>query len=354
MGKFLELPLIEYPYKIITLAGNFTDMEKYKYVDRLAQYIIIAASIAIITTISFYFMDVIIYILVAMVISLIGKPIVDLLEKIDIKGKKLPSWLNSILSIIIVIGTFLFIITQIFPIVGGIVTDISMANIENLAHSASAPLSEMNNFFHEMIPSLRADFRVEKEVLGWIQKTFDISILSSLVNSIAGFLVSFGIGLFSTVFISFFFLKDANLFSKMVSALVPERHEKDTKAAIGDIQTLLSRYFLGIVIEVLGVALLNFLGLLLIARMGFNASIGIAFITALLNIIPYLGPMLGIVLGTILSLTLKYICITSLGLDVSFLIFSVIIIAILWGTQLVDNFLFQPVIYSNSIKANAL
>lgn len=329
-------------------------MDRYKNVDRLAKYLLVAASIAIAAVIFVYFKNVIIYILLAMVISLIGKPIMELFEKVNIKGWKLPLWLSPIIAIIIIIGGFLFIITQIFPIVWGIANDISMANIENLAHSASVPLTKFNHFLQNMIPNLENDFRIERAGLDWVQNTFDISIVSSLVNSIAGFLVSFGVGLFSAVFISFFFLKDSTLFAKMISALVPEKHEKDTVSAIGDIHHLLSRYFVGIVIEVLGVALLNFLGLLLIARMGFNASIGIAFITALLNIIPYLGPLIGIALGTILSLILKYICITSLGLDVSFLLFTVIIIAILWGTQLVDNFLFQPIIYSNSIKANAL
>ncbi|MDE5732291.1 MAG: AI-2E family transporter, partial [Bacteroidales bacterium] len=120
---------------------------------------------------------------------------------------------------------------------------------------------------------------------------------------------------------------------------------------IGD---LLSRYFSGILIEILGVALINFMGLLLIARLGFNASIGIAFLTGIFNIIPYVGPLLGGVIGTTLALVLKYSSTVPIGIDVSFLTFTIILIAIFCFTQLVDNFLYQPVIYSASIKSKPL
>ena len=107
-------------------------------------------------------------------------------------------------------------------------------------------------------------------------------------------------------------------------------------------------------IEVAGVALINFLGLFLVARLGINAALGIAFLTGIFNIIPYVGPLLGGALGTVLGLILKYSSATPVGLDVNFWIFTTILIAIFCVTQLVDNFLYQPLIYSTSIKAKPL
>ena len=101
-------------------------------------------------------------------------------------------------------------------------------------------------------------------------------------------------------------------------------------------------------------ALINFLGLLLVARLGFNAAIGIAFLTGVLNIIPYVGPLLGGILGTILGVVIRYSSVTPIGLDVNFWVFAAILIAIFCFTQLIDNFLYQPVIYSTSIKAKPL
>ena len=113
-------------------------------------------------------------------------------------------------------------------------------------------------------------------------------------------------------------------------------------------------YFTGVMVEVLGVALLNFLGLFLIARLGFNAAIGIAFMTGILNIMPYVGPLMGGIMGTILGLVIKYSSSVPIGLDVSFTAFTLILIAIFCFTQLIDNILYQPVIYSTSIKAKPL
>ena len=156
------------------------------------------------------------------------------------------------------------------------------------------------------------------------------------------------------MFIGFFFIKDDGLFTQIVCALVPDRHEATTERAISDIGYLLSRYFIGVILEMIGVALINFLGLMFIARMGFNASIGIAVLTGILNVIPYVGPFIGVVLGTLLSVLLKYTSVSPIGLDVNFWIFVAILIAILYFTQLVDNFVYQPLIYSTSIKSKPL
>ena len=144
------------------------------------------------------------------------------------------------------------------------------------------------------------------------------------------------------------------MFAEIVCAIVPDKYESTTEKAIGDIGHLLSRYFTGVLVEVLGVALINFIGLWSIARLGINAALGIAFLTGIFNIIPYVGPLIGGALGTVLSLILKYSSTTPVGLDVNFWAFTAILIAIFSFTQLVDNFLYQPVIYSTSIKSKPL
>ncbi|MEE0237137.1 MAG: AI-2E family transporter [Bacteroidales bacterium] len=325
-----------------------------RYTDKLAKYIIAAAGIGIIGALCWYFRSVIIYILAAVVVSLIAKPVMGGLQKIRIKGKKAPDWFLAAFSLTLVITIILTILTLIIPIVSGILKGISFGNIENAAGQIAVPLSHLNDFLKSTFPQLGNEFRIEMLLGQELQKLFDASAISSMIGSATSFLTSLGIGLFSVIFIGFFFIKDDGLFTEIVCALVPDKHEKNTEKAIADIGHLLSRYFIGVMIEVCGVALLNFLGLLLIARMGFNAAIGIAFLTGILNIIPYVGPLMGGVLGTLLCLILKYSSITPLGLDVSFWMFTVILIAIFCFTQLVDNFLYQPLIYSTSIKSKPL
>ena len=76
--------------------------------------------------------------------------------------------------------------------------------------------------------------------------------------------------------------------------------------------------------------------------------------TGILNIIPYVGPLMGGAIGTILGLILKYSSAVPIGLDVNFWVFTVLLIAIFCFTQLIDNILYQPLIYSTSIKATPL
>lgn len=325
-----------------------------RYTDKLAKYILLAAGIGIAAALCWFFKNVLIYILVAVVVSLIAKPIMVSLKKISIKGRKAPDWLLAALSLAIVMGILTAVAYIIVPIVSGIIKNISMSNIEGAAKSVAVPLANLNEYLRTSFTSLGSDFRLEIAVLQEVQKLFNPAEFSNWIGSAASFITSIGVGLFSVVFIGFFFIKDDGLFTEIVCALVPDRHEATTEKAISDIGHLLSRYFTGVMIEVAGVALINFLGLFLVARLGINAALGIAFLTGIFNIIPYVGPLLGGALGTVLGLILKYSSATPVGLDVNFWIFTTILIAIFCVTQLVDNFLYQPLIYSTSIKAKPL
>lgn len=325
-----------------------------RHIDRLAKYIMVAAAVAIIGAICWYFKSVLGYILIAVVVSLIAKPLVRLLKKVTIKGHHAPDWLLAALALVIVMMFLIGLASLIFPIIGGIAKNISLQSVEMSMKGIAGPLADLNAYLTQTFPKLGEDFRIEEALVWELQKFFNMSAFSTWIGSAASFMTTLGVGLFSVVFIGFFFIKDDGLFTEIVCALVPDKHEETTEKAISDIGYLLSRYFIGVLIEVFGVALINFIGLLLIARLGFNAAIGIAFLTGIFNIIPYVGPLMGGAIGTVLGLILKYSSATPIGLDVNFWLFTAILIAIFCFTQLVDNFLYQPLIYSTSIKSKPL
>lgn len=330
-------------------------MEKERGVDRLSRYIIYGVAAAIALAAGWYFRNVIIYVILAAVVSLLGKPVMNLLRHVKIRKKSMPDWLQAVLVIVFILSIFLVIFTQVIPVVVGIVQKIfdnlSASDYSLPVDTYTASVNAVNAWMISHFPQFGPDFRIESAIGSFLRKTFDLTSLSSLIEYIASFFVSFGVGIFSVVFISFFFIKDPMLFRKIVGALVPDRIENKVIDAIGDIEHLLSRYFVGLLVEVIGVAVLNFLFLWLIARIGFNAAIGIAFITGILNIIPYVGPLVGTVIGTILATVLKF---SAAGLTIHFWGFVLVLLTLFMVTQLVDNFLFQPLIYSTSIKASPL
>ena len=178
------------------------------------------------------------------------------------------------------------------------------------------------------------------------------SQLSGLVGSVASLVTSAFVAIFSIVFISFFFLKEDGLFERIVCALVPDKHELTLAKTMSEIKQLLSRYFIGLIIEMIGVALIDFLGLWLIARLDISYAIGIAFIAGILNVIPYVGPLIGEAIGVVFGIVLKLS--SGANLDVNLWLFALLILTIMLAAQLVDNFIYQPLIYSTSIKAHPL
>lgn len=325
-------------------------MEKERNVDKLAGYLIKLGGLAIIAALCWYFKNVLIYIIVAFVVSLIGRPVMKLLKKIRIGKIHLPDWFSAIFTILLIIGFLVLIVTQLVPLVSNIVRDASILN-SNL-YLETNPIERTNEWLIGLFPDLGADFNLVDILMAKLRELVSFNSVTGFVGSVASLVSSAFVGLFAVVFISFFFLKDSDLFGRIICALVPDRVEHTMTATLNDIKQLLSRYFVGLLLEMLGVALIDCLGLWLIARLDFSYAIGIAFIAGLLNVIPYVGPLMGEAIGVILGVILKVG--TGAGLSVNLWVFALIILAIMVTAQLIDNFIYQPVIYSTSIKAHPL
>ena len=325
-------------------------MGEERNTDKLAGYLIKLGVFAIIAALCWYFRTVLIYIIVAFVVSLIGRPIMKLLKRFHIKKFYLPDWFSAVLTIVLLIGLLALVATQLVPLVSNIIRDASFLNSNT--YFSSNPVDKINEWLVGLFPTLGKDFDIVDVIMDQLRELVSFSSVSGFVGSVASLVSSAFVGLFAVVFISFFFLKDAGLFERIICALVPDRVEHTMNTTLNDIKQLLSRYFVGLLLEMLGVALIDCLGLWLIARLDFTYAIGIAFLAGILNVIPYVGPLMGCGIGVILGVILKVGI--GVGLDVNVWVFALIILAVMLTAQLIDNFIYQPVIYSTSIKAHPL
>ena len=333
-----------------TFVPRIIAMEQERNVDKLAGYLIKLGIAAAVIALCWYFKNVLVYIIIAFVVSLIGRPVMQMLRKIKIKKKTAPSWLLAILTIVLVIVLLILLVTQIIPLVSNIIRDVSAMNAQE--YFGTNPIDTLNDWMIATFPNLGQDFDIATVVLTKMREVVNFNNVSGIVGSVASVVSNVFVGLFSVVFISFFFLKDDTLFERIICALVPDRHEQTTAKTLTDIKQLLSRYFAGLLIEMLGIAIVDFLGLWLIARLPVSYALGIAFIAGVLNVIPYVGPFIGEALGVVIGIVLKFG--TGAGLDVNIWVFALIILAIMFAAQLIDNLIYQPVIYSTSIKAHPL
>ena len=170
-------------------------MTEERSIDRLARYIMLAAATGIIAALCWYFSSVLIYILIAVVVSLVAKPIVNQLKKIRIRGHRAPDWLLAVSAMALVLIIFASVLTLVIPIVSSIVKGISMTNVEDAAKHISVPLAHMNESLRAAFPKLGPDFRIETAVMQDVQKIFDVSVFSSMIGSAASFLSNIGCGI---------------------------------------------------------------------------------------------------------------------------------------------------------------
>ena len=329
-------------------------MEKSNnYTEKLSRLLYYGAIAAILFVVCRYFSNVLIYIILSGVLSLISQPVMRLLRKITVKGHRAPDWLLAVITIFILLLILAAAVSGIVPLISEVVREVSALASGTSLGTISTSLANINRFLIDKF-NLAPRFKLEQILIEQLRNIFDFGKFGNWIGSLASVVANAGVGIFSVVFISFFFIKDESLFTRIVKALSPDRMEEKVTSAIGDVEHLLSRYFIGLFIEMSCVGLIDFLGLWAVARLDFETAIGVGFLAGLLNVIPYLGPIIGGVVGTVMGVTLRYCSGGSLGLDVNFWVFVIILIAIFVVAQMVDNFFLQPFIYSTSIQATPL
>jgi len=308
----------------------------------IAKGILRALGIIIGVVLILYFLykiqSVIIYIAIAAVTSLVGRPIVLFLRN----KLKFNNTLAVIITMLLFIGLLSGLIGLFIPLVIEQGRNLSLLNIEQLQRNLEDLYTQMLNYFNYNQIDVEQSLK-NSDLLSRI----NFGLIPDFLNSIISGLGSFGIGLFSVLFISFFFLKDSQLFEDGVMMFVPGDKESRSRKSFGKIKDLLSRYFVGLIFQIL-ILFVIYTAVLLI--FGIKNAIVIAFLCALLNLVPYIGPMVSAVLIFVLSMS------SNLGESFSKVILPKTIYVMIGFVfaQLVDNFFSQPFIFSKQMKSHPL
>ncbi|MBQ7772621.1 MAG: AI-2E family transporter [Bacteroidales bacterium] len=318
--------------------------------NKLSRYIIIGTVTAGILFLAWYFSDILTCILISAVLALIGKPAMGLLTSLRIGKLKISPAIASLITLIILGAIVTGLIMFIIPLIGRIVTEMSTINLDEINRKLASPLYMYNVKMHEMFPTMDKDITIETMLMDQVRSIFSFDLFTGAFSSVTSFLVHSFVSAFTIVFVTFFFLKDNNTFTEMVLLFVPEKYEMNTRRAIESVNSLLIRYFTGISVEILCIAVLNTIGLNLIGGVNFQMAVVLAFLSGVLNVIPYIGPLVAGIFGTLMGVISLY----STGTDIVFGTMVITLAAIFVATHLIDVFIFQPYIYSNSVKAHPL
>ena len=153
-------------------------MENERNTDKLAGYIIKLAGLALVLALCWYFKNVLIYIIVAFVVSMIGRPLMQLMRKIKNKGKSAPNWLLAVLTILLIFFFLTMIVTQMVPLVSNIVMDASA--IEASSYFDSNPIDKVNEWLIGMFPNLGDDFDLSALLMEKIRELVDFGKVSGI------------------------------------------------------------------------------------------------------------------------------------------------------------------------------
>ena len=304
----------------------------------IVKAVVVILAIAVAIYALYLIKSVIAYVLIAAVVSLIGRPIVLFLEQ-KLKFKKT---MAAIVAMLILLCFVVGLISLFIPLVIKQSENLALLDINRLEKNVLTLYNEALNYFNLKNIDLGETFKES----GLLSKV-NISIIPELLNGFISGLGSFSIGLFSVLFISFFFLKDSKLFESGILTFVPNSKTAGTRSSILKIKGLLSRYFNGLILQI---TILFIIYTVVLLVFGINNAVVIAFLCALLNLIPYVGPIISAILLILLSMS------SNLGenfqeviLPTTIKVFIGFIIA-----QLVDNFFSQPFIFSKSVKSHPL
>lgn len=308
----------------------------------IANGILRAIGLLVLAVVCMYFLyliqSIVIYLVVALILTLIGNPILDFFKK-RLKFKHTLATIATLFIFVLFITGFVLMFIPLISSQGENLSLLKTAEIEK-------NITELLNQTSVFLESHHIDSeKVIKEAN--ITSKINFNFIPDFLNIVLGTISSFGIGLASVLFITFFFLKDRLLFIEGAKKMIPDSQEDKILNSVHKINHLLSRYFIGLLLQLFIVFLLYLIVLLIF---GIPNLFIIAFLCAVLNIVPYIGPLIASVLAAILTM------LSNLGNDFQTEILPTTIYVLIgfWIVQIIDNNLSQPLIFSKSVSSHPL
>jgi predicted PurR-regulated permease PerM len=311
--------------------------------------ILIAAGFVLLIAAVWFFREIVVYILVSGVLSIMGRPLVDIMCRIKIWKWHFPRSLSALITLLIIWGIIVLFFYIFIPLVAGQITQFSTIDTNKLVQLIEVPIKKIEG----IIMALNQDFTEEGSIRAYIASkvagVLNINVIQNFIGDVASILGNTIIAIFSITFITFFFLKDQHLFFETILMWVPDKYVDNVNRALNSIKILLTRYFIGIIIQSTCIMILITIGMTIVG-IDFQQALVMGLILGIINVIPYVGPWLGLFIAIIMGVASH--------MDQDFnavvipLVFYMFLVEAIVHT--IDNVILQPVIFSNSVKAHPL
>jgi len=303
--------------------------------DRIIRFVLATVAVAAAGWMLWYFAGIVLYLLVGGVLAYLLRPLVDRIQAFGMG--RVPA---ICLSFLLLVGGISVGVTSVIPFIVRQVQDLSqLITVDTAVYVANylegqirqvAPLEPgmLEKNIRQMSQSLLRGDLVEGEriadTLGSV-----VAVFTNIVYAVV-----------IIPFVTFFLLKDELKIRRSLLDLVPNRYFEVTLSILAKVELNIGRYFRALLVQGTAIALL---ASVLLWIVGLRGAIAIGIFTGLANTIPYFGPFLGFLAGTLVG-------IAQTG-DMSMVPGIALAMAL---TQLADNVLLQPLIFSRAAQTHPL
>ena len=311
------------------------------------RYFLIALAIILIALVAWFLKTIVLYIIISVILSLIGHPIVSLYSKIRIGKKHLSTTLSSVLALFTLIAIIVGLFSLFIPLIIEQARIISKINPGEVVTAFKGPLQNIEYTLQKYQISSENSEPIEQVMASKISSVLGFQEISSYAQRMFSLLGSIIAAFFSISFITFFFMKDDHLIPNVIVLLTPPKRVQAVKDIMRNTKFILTRYFIGILCDMAFVATLTAIGL---SIFGVKNALLIGLFAGILNVIPYIGPLLGCGFAILIGVS------SNLNLDFYTQLIPLTgkIALTFLAVQLLDALFFQPLVISNTVKAHPL
>jgi len=279
------------------------------------------------------------YFVSAVAVSFIGKPIVDRVSKAHVGQWQLGRGIGAAVTLFVLTAASAGLLLLFVPLVQEQLTSLTQVDSNQLVARWNEFLAVVDvwtqgmDFSGSGMPN--SEF-LANEMVEILRPSTESSLFSGFLTSLSNLMFA----VFSVMFMSFFLMREPALFANLVMGMTPEDNKPAMRRILDRSSALLTRYFGGLVIQVIIVTLIVGIGLTII---GVHHAWLLGFLAGLFNLIPYLGPIFGAAMGALIMV--------SSGADWATLGWAMVVY---FAAQLVDNLFTQPVIFAKRVFAHPL
>lgn len=304
----------------------------------IVKAVLILLAFALIALFIYKIQTVLLYLIVSLIFALVANPIVEFFRRKLRFSNTVAVTTTMVLFILLILG----IISMFVPLILSQSENLSLVNTNAIQKNFSELTSQINQYLASHNIDGKKFLNPEK-----IASKINFAIFTDFFNSILSTISNLGMGLASVFFITFFLLKDKVVFLISSKKILPDEHEEQILNSVSKINELLSRYFIGLLLQLFIIFIMYLIVLLIF---GVNNALIIAFLCAILNIIPYIGPLISSIIAAVLTM------LSHIGGDFqSDTLPSTIYVLIgFFVVQMIDNNVSQPIIFSKSVNSHPL